>query len=194
MTDQKYGDRRFTRTQVDRILAEATERQTRDYGTEIGEGLTYAQIVQSAEEAGIDRKYLERSTKDLVREAGGLERAAVGRMFGKTRKAIVGTEKFLGHTLESFFIFPTSVLKINSGEVSKWYQGVGVFIGAVADAALLISLTAIASGDQKITDYPYLLALASITAATQVASSLYEWYRHERNKLVEEIGKEENKK
>lgn len=195
----KLDDKRFTRKQADRILADAAERESRNYGTELGEGLTYTQIVKSAEEAGIDPKYLKRSAKDLVKEVGGLEKAAVGRMY---RKA-VNSSKDITHGFKSFlvayFILPTGVrLHDDNGEgrdFSDFSVGMRFVGGSAGILAYLVTLNDSLARLKFFPEefQPYLIPLASIATATQVGSGLYEWYRREKNKLVEEMNGEDKK-
>lgn len=202
MTKENYGDQRFTRVQADRILAEAAERQARDYETEPGEGLTYLQIVESAEEAGIDRKYLERSTRDLIREVGGLERAALKIMMnnvGSFTKDL--TSSFIKSLMGSYFVV-SSYLNRKSKEEQHTKdlgeiigEGSGSVLGTLGLGATIVS--GLASIDKELVPAefrPYLLGLGALTATTQIASIMYEWYKYEKSKLVEEAQQEiENK-
>ena len=167
------NNQRFTRKQADRILADAAERESCDYGTEAGEGLTYTQIVQIAQEAGIDSKYLKRSAKDLVKEVGGLERAAGGNAFKKVRDVFYNIASL-------YYTLPSSVRKSDDKEFVGW-------MGTAINGCILT----IEAGLGFKYDSDIGLIVFGTHVATNLASGIYELYRHEKNKLVDEMNSEE---
>ena len=183
------NNQRFTRKQADRILADAAERESCDYGTEAGEGLTYTQIVQIAQEAGIDSKYLKRSAKDLVKEVGGLERAAVDSVLNKTKNFTVG---ILGGLLETPFVVPTALRKSNDKNMS-----VGYFVGSLSwyfPSVLTLGVLPSFAYYELFKHNPEVAtALLTTQILTNIGSGFYEWYRREKNKLVEEMNGEDKK-
>ena len=180
----KLEDSRFTEKQVKRILAEASEREERNRRLE-EETINYSQLVEIAEEARIDSKYLKVSTKQLVKEKSGLEKLATKNILEKTRR-------FFRGFLEGHFIVPTVLSKFGREELENT---IPYRIGAVVPifGTLLV-------GAYPIVGYYFLFnydpKIATATLATQVTtnvgSGLYEWYRHEKNKLVEEMNNHES--
>ena len=178
----KRHDPRFTREQVDRILTEAVERESRDYGTDPGEGLTYGQIVQSAQEAGIDSKYLKGSAKDLVTEAGGLEVTAASMALDKILDVPVGI-------LQGLCAGPTMWRKLNG----KIDQSAFYFLPAAVSffgGNLALLYTELDLIDRNSPVGPELLAAH---LGLNLVSGIYEVYRREKNKLVNEMNGENPK-
>ena len=180
-------DQRFTEKGLNRIIAEAVERESRDQQLE-EETYTYSQLVEAAEGAGIDPKYLKAPTKQLVKEKGGLERAAIGRMVGKTGK--LGKyilDGFLKDYLGIYFALPTTSRKegrdILHDPVVNFF-GMAGFISYAATLGLAIT----SSLPENL--HPYAISLATLSTATQIGSGLYEWHRAEKKKLIEETNGE----
>ena len=181
----KLEDMTFTEKQAKRILAEATEREARDYG-EKERTIGYNELVQIAQEASIDPKYLKVSTKQLVKESGGLEKVAMRRMYTKTLKF---GKRFTGCFLEGFFTIPTAIRK--HPEEDDTLFGVAYLGGLSYSVIFLMSLALVTASDGPKQLIPYFIGLAALTTLTQFGSGFYEWYRHEKNKLLEEMnGKE----
>jgi hypothetical protein len=173
----KLEDLTFTRKQADRIIAEAAEREARQYKTEIEEGekIGYNQLVQIAQEAQIDPKYLKISTKQLIRESGGLEKAAVRAMTKQLKES--GSLM-----LKSFFQAPLTL--------PTWFR-----TAAIQNDFPLMSIIGGAMGISTswlvLADHPeYRIPLLTLGAITNIASGLYEGYRHEKNKLIKEMNGE----
>lgn len=179
----KLEDKKFTDKEVKRILAEAAERESRDIPEERTIG--YNQLVEIAKEAQIDLKYLKVSAKQLVRESGGLEKAAVGRMLGKTKEYIAGF-------IPGFFTIPTSLRRDHDEEQSNAHTW-GSSSGMVSSAAVAIGCLYLSSPS-----YPHhhgsFLLIPIVQAGTNLASGIYEWYRKEKSRLVEEMNGESEKK
>ena len=167
----KLEDQRFTEKQTKRILAEATEREARDQTLE-ERTISYGQLVQIAQESQIDPKYLKVSTKQLVKETGGLERATFGRILGK-----------LGGAVEAIFLMPTYIRKIKNqkGESDNPIKG-PISLGLTV-ASLGVALIAYGA-NHNIEDIPYLLAMH---LGVNLGSGLYEGYRYEKDKLLKEM-------
>jgi len=177
----KLEDLSFTDKQAKRIIAEAAEREAREYSAEIQEEgkISYNQLVQIAQEAQIDPRYLKVSTKQLVREAGGLEKAAMGRMFG-------GIKYFSKGLLKGYFILPTHIR--TSDDTSDFEEA--SFIGGVPGfiSYLGTSFIGIVSKNQ------YFISIAVLSTLTQIGSGIYEWYRYEKDKLIEEMNGDNSEK
>ena len=181
----KYEDLRFTEKQTRRILAEATEREARD-SEEEDRTVSYSQLVQIAQESMIDPKYLKVSTKQLVKEAGGLERVAVEKMLGKTRYFY---NNFLEGLLKTYFILPTHLRRIKDEEHANAPKIGGTIVGALSYFSSLLTLifpyhqgSIFSQGTEF-----YLAIGGALGALTQMGSGLYEWYRHEKNKILKEM-------
>lgn len=159
----KLQDLTFTKKGIKRILAEATEREARD--TDEERTINYSQLVQIAEEAQIDTKYLRVSTKQLVKEVGGLERATIGRVIKKSVVAV-------GYVLGCSFAAPTMFGMSDDDEPIS--PAVGILSSIIGYGYLFVN-------HEKMVP-----AVLGVQIATNFASGLYEWYRHEKNKLVEE--------
>ncbi len=175
----KLKDLSFSGKQARRILADAAEREARDDGDE-DKTISYSQLVQIAEESQINPKYLKVSTKQLVKEAGGLENAVVGRMTKKIKRF---SQDVFGGFLMGYLTFPSAVGPCG---------GVNVASKVIGGIAYVVSVIGAISGwrvGSLIPPelYPYMKIGATLGALTQIGSGIYEWHKYERNKLIEEM-------
>ena len=166
----KYEDLRFTNKQVRRILAEAAEREARQQRYE-EETITYLQLVQSAEEAGINSKYLKTSTNQLVKEIGGLEKVAL-----KNTSKIIGN--FFYKIASLYFTLPSATRKYE--EDAREFVG---WMGTAINPCIMVFEAA--WGFKYDSDIG--LTVFGTHLAANIASGLYELYRHEKNKLLKEM-------
>lgn len=172
-------DLRFTNKQVQRILSEAAEREARAHPEEISIG--YDQLVQIAEESQIDPKYLKIPTTQLVKEIGGLEKKAA-------RKTIENVADFFNGFFQGHFAIPSGLRKIDDSKFNR-----GGFMLPFA-GHLMFGLYPIAFY-YNLFNYDSKLAASVLTLqiATNLGSLGYELYRHEKNKLVEEMNGQDSK-
>jgi hypothetical protein len=180
--EEKY----FTEKQMRRILANATEREARDTEEE-ERTIPYSQLIQIAEEAKINPKYLKVSIKQLVQEGGGLERIATTKVINKSIDSVTG---FLGGFLETPFMIATAVRRFNKEDnlIDKAYK-TGVFTWAIGTQFVGLLPTAFYFALAEIN-----LAMPTLITqvATNIVSGIYEWYRFEKNKLLNEMDDESN--
>lgn len=177
----KLEDLSFSDKQAKRILAEASEREARDDGDE-DKTISYSQLVQIAEESQINPKYLKVSTKQLVKESGGLENAVVSVMAKKTKKF---SQDVLGGFLRGYLTFPTAMMS----EPNDSINNIGKFIGGIS---YLGSVVGALAGWREGSLFPqglylYLGIGAVLGTVTQVSSGIYEWYKYEKNNLIEKM-------
>ena len=170
----KYEDLRFTEKQVRRILAEATEREARDH--EEHRTISYSQLVQIAQESMIDPKYLKVSTKQLVKEAGGLEKATIGKMYERVKD-------FSKNIFEGFFFFPKAAIDIHKhdGNLSVYQIG-KMLVGVLGNALSIPGYAYLFEQDSKIA-----IPVLAIHLGTNITNGFYEWYRYEKSKFLKEM-------
>ncbi len=175
----KLEDLKFTEREAQRIIADAAEREARDEGLD-DKTIGYNELVKRAQEALIDPKYLKVSAKDLIKEAGGLEKAAIKNSF-KT----VGNVFY--NIASLYFALPYAARK--HGVKGRSEDNFVSWMGGTINAGILIGEAA--WGFDHDSDLG--LIFFGTHLATNIASGIYELYRHEKNKLVEEMNGEDKK-
>lgn len=183
----KLEDLTFTDKQAKRILAEAAEREARDYEDEIegGQRISYPQLVEIAREAQINPRYLKVSTKQMVAEVGGLERAAVVNTANVVGNVVKDAGKLFTGGL---FYVPTMIRGFREYEKGDGHGLVSFFYTLIANSL------SIAFVYPKLFENNLTLGLAALSVhlGTNLASGLYETYRYQKNKLIEEMNGEES--
>jgi len=104
----------------------------------------------------------------------------------------VGKEiRNIGHVLRTPFLVPTTVRKVNDCDYdNEWYYVIFPVIGAIEGVGLLTSVIEL----YKTSNPKLATLLLATTVITNLASGIYEYYRHVKNKAKEKLEKLEEVK